>query len=221
MAIPIPLVNGRVSGLAYNCPDGAECMPRLEVLVGLGYGIVASFMTALAVFIGRTPWGAPRVENADLDARPVVPRASEGIVSVATMADPLLAVANEGAQVPAWMLFATAALAPIGVVLGAAITPLSERLTRRDALKSYKRNIYRNYLDHAYWYRRLPDGEERTKRDVKYVADWHRIQLITDDRGVLDAIEDLKDAGSLTEAKEPAVLAAFKSEIGSKGLSGD
>lgn len=145
--------------------------------------------------------------------------AGASAATVTIVIDPVVVASNDSAQVPAWILVATAALAPLGVVLGAAITPLSERFARRDELKSYKRNVYRNFLDHAYWYRRLPEGEERTKRAIKYVADWHRIQLITDDGAVLEAVAGLKEAGSLTESLEPDVLAAFKSEIGSKGLN--
>lgn len=133
--------------------------------------------------------------------------------------DLVLAQASDGGGVSAWALVATAVLAPLGVVLGAAITPLGEALTRKDKLKSYMRNIYRNFLDHGYWYRRLPDGEKKDKRAVDYVADWHRIRLITDDSGVLKAIEGLREPGSLTEANETAVMDAFSNEIGSKGLS--
>jgi hypothetical protein len=122
-------------------------------------------------------------------------------------------------QVSVGFFLIAAALAPIGVVVGAAVVPLSERIARRDSLKSYKRNVYRNFLDHAYWYRRLPDGDERQKRAVKYVADWHRIQLITEDAEVLAAVEGLQQEGSLTEKMEPEVLRAFKNEVGTKGLT--
>lgn len=122
-------------------------------------------------------------------------------------------------QVSVGFFLAAAALAPIGVVVGAAVVPLSERIARRDSLKSYKRNVYRNFLDHAYWYRRLPDGDERQKRAVKYVADWHRIQLITEDAEVLAAVDGLQQEGSLTEEMEPKVLRAFKNEVGTKGLT--
>ncbi len=122
-------------------------------------------------------------------------------------------------QVSVGFFLAAAALAPIGVVVGAAVAPLSERIARQDSLKSYKRNVYRNFLDHAYWYRRLPDGDERQKRAVKYVADWHRIQLITEDAEVLAVVNGLQQEGSLTEEMEPKVLRTFKNEVGTKGLT--
>ena len=122
-------------------------------------------------------------------------------------------------QVSVEFFLIAAALAPIGVVVGAAVVPISERIARRDSLKSYKRNVYRNFLDHAYWHRRLPDGDERQKRAVKYVADWHRIQLITEDAEVLAAVDGLQEEGSLTEKMEPQVLQAFKNEVGTKGLT--
>jgi hypothetical protein len=122
-------------------------------------------------------------------------------------------------QVSVGFFLAAAALAPIGVVVGAAVVPISERISRRDSLKSYKRNVYRNFLDHAYWYRSLPDGDERQKRAVKYVADWHRIQLITEDAEVLAVVDGLQQEGSLTAEMEPKVLRAFKNEVGTKGLT--
>lgn len=125
---------------------------------------------------------------------------------------------SDSDQVPAWLVLAAAALAPVGVILGAVITPVSERLTRKDKVKSYKRNIYRNFLDHGYWYRHLDDGAEKDKRAVLYVADWHRIRLISDDDDVLSAVEGMREPGSLTEQKEVAVLQAFIKGIGRKGL---
>jgi hypothetical protein len=87
--------------------------------------------------------------------------------------------AGKSGDVPWWALVVISAVTALGVVVGAVVAPIGEKITRRDKLKTYKRNIYRNFLDHAYWYRseKLSD-EKQQERAEKYLADWHRIRLI-------------------------------------------
>src|ERR1700753_629379 len=91
----------------------------------------------------------------------------------------VLAAASDGTS---WPLILTTGLTAFGAFLGAALSPFGDFLARKDKLKSYKRNIYRNFLDHGYWclHGGLEGGALR-KREEKYIADWHRIRLITDD----------------------------------------
>lgn len=104
------------------------------------------------------------------------------------------------------------------MIVGAALTPVSEWISRKDKLKSYKRNVYRNFLDHAYWYRSKEiSGKKRQERAEKYVADYHRIQMIAGPQ-VQQATRGLREPGSLTPEREAEVLAAFKSEVGAGGL---
>lgn len=111
-----------------------------------------------------------------------------------------------------------AGIGAAGVIVGAALTPISEWISRKDKLKSYKRNVYRNFLDHAYWYRSEGVAEKkRQQRAEKYVADYHRIQMIAGPR-VQQATRDLREPGSLTPEREAEVLDAFKSEVGVGGL---
>jgi hypothetical protein len=125
----------------------------------------------------------------------------------------VLAAADDGLSV--WL---AAGIGAAGVIVGAAVTPFGEWLKRKDELKGYKRNIYRNYLDHAYWYRSeaLPE-QERQKRAERYVADYHRIQLIGGP-AVRAATQDLQEPGSLTVDREKDVIAAFKEELGVGGI---
>ena len=97
------------------------------------------------------------------------------------------------------------------------MAPVVDRMKRRDDLKTYKRNIYRNFLDHAYWYGRL-DGEEKQKRAEKYVADWHRIRLITNDNTIIDLIRDLRNPANFTDDHAIRLLDAFAAELGTGGL---
>jgi hypothetical protein len=118
------------------------------------------------------------------------------------------------------ILIATTGVTAIGVILSAGFGPLSEYLTRRDNLRTYKRTIYRNFLDHAYWCRSegLSD-DKRRERAESYVADWHRIRLIADEE-VLAAIAGLREPGSLTAENETPVIESFAAELGIRGLAG-
>jgi hypothetical protein len=112
-----------------------------------------------------------------------------------------------------------------GVVVGAlsaAIAPtvqfVRERLNREDDVKQYKRIVYRNFLDHGFWYRTLPNGDEKTERHKKYTADWYRIQLITEDQAVRDAVNGLGNPANLDDKTEKRLIAVFVAEIGEGGL---
>ena len=133
------------------------------------------------------------------------------------MLDPgVIAAASEsGSGIPAWALVATAAVTAVGTAAGAFTAPLVDRTKRRDDLKKYKRNIYRNFLDHAYWYGRL-DGEKKQKRAEWYVADWHRIRLITSDATILGLIKDVRDPANFTDALAINLLDAFAAELGTE-----
>ena len=60
----------------------------------------------------------------------------------------ILAASEGGA--PWWLVVLTATLGLIGGLAGSAIPEVGARFVRRDKLKSYRRNIYRNFLDHGY-----------------------------------------------------------------------
>jgi type II secretory pathway pseudopilin PulG len=112
-----------------------------------------------------------------------------------------------------------------GVVIGAlaaGIAPIiqavRERSTRADDVKRYKRLVYRNFLDHAYWYRTLPDGDEKHDRHKKYTADWYRIRLISEDQAVRDAVTPLQSPVSITDEIEKHLFTLFTREIGQGGL---
>src|SRR5689334_12762076 len=115
-----------------------------------------------------------------------------------------------------WLLVFTTGLTALGVIIGAAITPLGDLLTRKDQLKGYKRNIYRNFLDHGYWYLNGKlDDEERLNRAKKYVADWHRIRLIAENPEVLRLTANIREPESFTDDRAKELLEAFTREIGS------
>lgn len=128
----------------------------------------------------------------------------------------VLAAAVDGTP---WILVVTTGLTALGVILGAAITPLGDFLTRKDQLKGYKRNIYRNFLDHGYWCLHGGfEGETLRAREEQYIADWHRIRLITDDREVLRLIVDIRKPRNFSNERAEELLAAFSDEIGSGGI---
>jgi hypothetical protein len=132
------------------------------------------------------------------------------------MADPfpLAAATDEGISV-----LLVAAIGAAGVIVGAALTPISEWISRKDKMKGYKRNVYRNFLDHAYWYANEDiSDKKRQERAEKYVADYHRILMIAGPTVQAVITEDLKEPGSLTPEIEKRVLAAFKAELGKGGL---
>lgn len=81
------------------------------------------------------------------------------------------------AEVPVWSLVITAALGVLATLGAALVGPWGEGITRKDELRSYKRNIYRNFLDHGYWFVHgdAADEKEHHRRAVHYVADWHRM----------------------------------------------
>jgi hypothetical protein len=120
------------------------------------------------------------------------------------------------------------ALVLIGAVIGAAttiivagVTPIGEWINRKDSLKSYRRNVYRNFLDHAYWYRdESLDDDKRQERAEKYVADWHRIQLIGGPE-VQAATKGLQAPGCLSPDKEPYLISVFQRELKIGGLTED
>lgn len=106
-----------------------------------------------------------------------------------------------------------------GTIVVAGLTPLGEWIKRKDSLKSYRRNVYRNFLDHAYWYRDGSiDESKRRERAEKYVADWHRIQLIAGPE-VQAKTRSLRDPGSLMPEAEDALIDAFKRELHVGGLA--
>jgi hypothetical protein len=125
------------------------------------------------------------------------------------------------ADVPTWTLVFTPILGLIGGLAVALVAPWADNITRRDQLKGYKRNIYRNFLDHGYWYHH-PEEDEKGKnwRAVSYVADWHRIQLITDDAQVQALIADIREPEKFCDKVAGQLLEAFKKEIGTGGLKG-
>jgi hypothetical protein len=126
-------------------------------------------------------------------------------------------------EVPTWAFVLTAVFAPViglaGGLAAALVGPWGEGLTRRDQLKSYKRNVYRNFLDHGYWYQR-PDRDTKAQKErgVLYVADWHRIQLITEDAEVARVIKTIGEPEDFNDEIAKQVLEAFKKELGSGGL---
>lgn len=130
-----------------------------------------------------------------------------------------MAGASDSSSATSTILIVTTGLTAIGVILGAAIAPLGDFLTRKDQLKGYKRNIYRNFLDHGYWYLHgeLSD-EERRKRAALYIADWHRIRLIAEDEDVLRLTKEIREPESFTDERARALLAAFATEIGVGGI---
>lgn len=138
------------------------------------------------------------------------------------MGDLLVITADATAGTTGTLLVITTTITALGVLGAAALAIYGQRSSFRrdkeDAVLSYKRHIYRNYLDHAYWYRSesLSD-EERQKRAEKYVADWHRIQLIADSE-VRELTKPWKKEGSLSVADEEPLIEAFKRELGLRGL---
>lgn len=117
------------------------------------------------------------------------------------------------------LVLAGAAIGVIGTTLAAGLTPIGEWIKRKDGLKSYRRNVYRNFLDHAYWYRdKGISDEDRYDRAKKYVADWHRIQLIGG-REIQAKTKLLRKPGSLTPDEEEELIEAFKRELRVGGLS--
>jgi hypothetical protein len=113
-----------------------------------------------------------------------------------------------------------AGIGAAGVIVGAALTPLSEWFTRKDKLKTYKREIFRNFLDHAYWCRSTDLTEkDRKERAELYVADFHRIRLIAGPGVQAVVTDDLRQPGSLTVEREKALIDAFKAELGIGGLN--
>jgi hypothetical protein len=123
------------------------------------------------------------------------------------------------ADVPTWTLVFTPILGLLGGLAVALVAPWAESITRKDQLKGYKRNIYRNFLDHGYWYLHPEeDDKEKKWRAVRYVADWHRIQLITNDADVEALIKDIREPETFSDEIAETLLPAFKKEIGTGGL---
>lgn len=119
------------------------------------------------------------------------------------------------------LVLAGAVVGAVGTVLVAGITPIGEWISRKDSLKSYRRNVYRNFLDHAYWHREGSlDDDNRQERAEKYVADWHRIQLIGGS-DVRAATKGLRSPGSLTPEKESNLITVFQRELKVGGLTED
>jgi hypothetical protein len=117
------------------------------------------------------------------------------------------------------ILIVTTGLTALGVILGAAIKPLGDFLTRKDQLKGYKRNIYRNFLDHGYWFLHGNlSPEDRQKRAESYLADWHRIRLIAEDGEVLRLTNDIREPEKFTDQRADDLLNAFSHELGSGGI---
>jgi hypothetical protein len=117
-----------------------------------------------------------------------------------------------------WLLVFTTGITALGVVGAAGVTAWNEVRKGKDNLKTYKRNIYRNFLDHAYWYRdETLSDEDRAERARLYVADWHRIWLIAPET-VRSTVDGLREPGSLTDENEKPVIAAFTEDLGLRGL---
>jgi hypothetical protein len=133
------------------------------------------------------------------------------------MSGPDVMVASVGGTSLA--LVVTTGLTAVGAIVGAAISPFGDFLARKEKLKSYKRNIYRNFLDHGYWclHGELK-GERLRKREEKYIADWHRIQLITEDPEVKRLTGDIRTPEKFSDERAEELLEAFSVEIGSGGI---
>ena len=113
----------------------------------------------------------------------------------------------------------------IGVVIGGALASIpaivqaiGRRSEREEEVNTYKRMIYRNFLNHAYWWRHLEDGSEKHKRHTEYTADWFRIRLMTTDHEILEAVEPLRDDIELVARVEPRLLELFAQDVGQGGL---
>jgi hypothetical protein len=130
----------------------------------------------------------------------------------------LLPIAAETST--SWIVVASAGFTALGVILGAAITPFGEMLTRKDQLKGYKRNIYRNFLDHGYWYLHGSNlsPKQRQKRAELYIADWHRIRLIAKNDEVLRLTANIREPSKFTDLRAEELLDAFAREIRSGGI---
>ncbi len=134
----------------------------------------------------------------------------------------LSVVAESTSGVTGTWLVITTTITALGVI-GAAVVAFFDRRgafkrERDDALLTYKRNIYRNFLDHAYWYRsEALSPQERQKRAEKYVADWHRIQLIAGPK-VRNVTATWMEQGSLAPQDDEVLIAAFKEDLGLGGI---
>ncbi len=112
-----------------------------------------------------------------------------------------------------------AVVGAVATIVVAGLTPVGEWIKRKDSLKSYRRNVYRNFLDHAYWLRdKSLSKDKRQERAEKYVADWHRIQLIGGTE-VQAKAKALRDPGSLKPKMEDDLIKAFKRELRVGGLN--
>jgi len=126
--------------------------------------------------------------------------------------------AASGGDVSVWVALAGVVLGALSAAFAPLISIISDRFTRADDVKKYKRIVYRNFLDHGYWYRALPEGDEKRDRHKKYTADWFRIRLISDDKAVREAVIPLREPEKLTEDKERELFEVFSREIKRGGL---
>jgi hypothetical protein len=125
----------------------------------------------------------------------------------------LVGAAQSKDTVPAWLLAATAGISAVGVIAAAALSPFAQRLSRRDSMRTYKRELYRNFLDHGFWLRALSNGEDDWKgRARSYTADFYRIQLLAGDE-LLEVIRKYREPGSLDVAAEERLLGEMKRDL--------
>jgi hypothetical protein len=132
------------------------------------------------------------------------------------LSTPPLAVGD----VPVWSLLVVAAIGVAGSALAGWLPLWGERLKRKDGMRTYKRETYRNLLDHAYWLERgeKHDAKPRQEREELYVADWHRVRLLGGD-DVTKELQGLKTPGSLTDEIAQRLIPILERDLGGKGFT--
>lgn len=121
------------------------------------------------------------------------------------------------AENPVWVTVLVGVISAVGGLVAALVGPLRDLITRRDKLKTYKRNVYRNFLDHAYWLRLLDkdaDPDAWQERAEKYLADYRRIMFLSDNPELTERVKRFKQPGSLPEAEEDALEQPMNVDIG-------